>query len=115
MRVARFMDKRIDERDGVTTLPARITPDITRDLIKQIAMDIGKETVAYIDVMYPEAPAACSSTFRLSLRNTIYNEIMAALDVTDEGEITARLARRKKWRREWKAMWKKNREKRAVP
>lgn len=81
--------------------------DPTRALVKAIAMDIGKEVVAYIDVMYPEAPKACSSTFRLSLRNSIYNEIMAALEVTDEGQIIARLQDRKTWRRQWKAMWKR--------
>lgn len=82
----------------------------TRALVKAIAMDIGKEVVAYIDVMYPEAPKACSSTFRLSLRNSIYNEIMAALEVTDEGEIIARLKDRKEWRRKWKAMWRNIRD-----
>lgn len=78
-------------------------PDIV--LIKGIAMDIGKETVAYVEHMYPQAISATSSTFRLSLRNHIYNEIMAALKVTDPDEILARLARRKKHRREMKAKW----------
>lgn len=81
--------------------------DPARELVKAIAMDIGKEVVAYIDVMYPQAPAACASTFRLALRNSIYNQIMAALEVTDEGKIIARLQERKTWRRQWKAQWKK--------
>ncbi len=89
--------------------------DPARELVKAIAMDIGKEVVAYIDVMYPQAPAACSSTFRLALRNSIYNQIMAALEVTDEGQIIARLHDRKAWRRQWKAMWKKIRAKSANP
>ncbi len=76
-------------------------PNWSRDLIKQIAMDIGKETVAYIEVMYPQAIAETSSTFKLAVRNHIFNEIMAAISVTDEGEVIARLDRRKTFRRQW--------------
>ena len=82
----------------------------TRDLIKEIAMDIGKEVVAYIEVMYPEAIVATSSTFKLSVRNCIHNEIMAALEVNDEGAILARLAGRKKFRRQWTAGYRKIRK-----
>jgi hypothetical protein len=79
-------------------------------LIKGIAMDIGKEVVAYIDVMYPQAVEHTSSTFRLAVRNSIYNEIIAAMAVTDRDEVLARLELRKKQRREWKAQWTKIRE-----
>ena len=79
----------------------------SRDLIKEIAMDIGKDVVAYIEVMYPEAVKATSSTFKLSVRNCIYNQIMAAIEVTDEGKVIARLRNRKKFRREWTAMYRK--------
>ena len=68
-------------------------------------MDIGKEVVAYVERQYPQAVSAASSTFRLSLRNCIYNEIMAALEITDEAEILARLERRKKDRRDLKKQW----------
>lgn len=88
--------------------PATISP--TRDLISKIAMDIGKEVVTYIEVMYPKAVEATSSTFRLSVRNCIHNEIMAAIEFNDEGQIVERIERRKKFRREWKAAWKKIRE-----
>lgn len=82
----------------------------SRDLVKDIAMDIGKDVCAYVEVMYPEAVKAASSTFLLSLRNSIHNEIMAALDgPIDEASIRARLAARKKWRRDFKAQWKKRR------
>jgi len=70
-------------------------------------MDIGKETVAYVEVMYPEAIKAASSTFKLSLRNHIYNQIMAAIEVNDEGKIKDRLVDRKKSRREWLATYRK--------
>jgi hypothetical protein len=84
--------------------------DPNRALVKGIAMDIGKEVVAYVEYMYPQAVSATSSTFRLSLRNCIHNEIIAALEVTDRDEILARLAQRKKARREFKAMWSKGRD-----
>jgi len=73
-------------------------------LVRSIAMDIAKEVVAYVERQYPQAVSATSSTFRLSLRNCIYSEIIAALNVTDEAEILARLSRRRKERRRLKAM-----------
>lgn len=83
----------------------------SRELVKEIAMDIGKDVVAYIEVMYPKAIEATSSTFKLSVRNSIFNEIMAAIEVTDEGQIKARLRDRKKFRREWTAAYRKIRSK----
>lgn len=83
------------------------TLNVARSLVQQIAMDIGKDTVAYIEVQYPEAIRATSSTFKLSVRNHIYNQIMAALETTDADAIVARLADRKKHRREWTAQWRK--------
>lgn len=47
----------------------------------------------------------------LSVRNCIYNQIMAAIEVNDSGEITARLETRKKFRRQWTAAWRKIRGK----
>ncbi len=79
----------------------------SKELIKEIAMDIGKEVVAYIEVMYPQAIKSTSSTFKLSVRNCIHNQIMAAIEVNDEGQIRARLKDRKKFRREWTAAWRK--------
>lgn len=84
--------------------------DPARALVEAIAMDIGKEIVAYVEVMYPQAITATSSTFTLSLRNSIYNEIMAAIDVNEEGQIIARLQKRKKWRRKWVAIYRKLRK-----
>ena len=82
----------------------------SRELVKAIAMDIGKETVAYVEVMYPKAIEATSSTFKLSLRNHIYNEIMAAIKVNDEGQVVARLQDRKAFRRWWTAAYRKLRK-----
>lgn len=79
----------------------------SQELVKSIAMDIGKQVAAYIEVQYPKAVEAASSTFLLAVRNSIYNEIMAAIEVNDAGQITARLRERKDFRRQWKAAWKK--------
>ena len=76
--------------------------DPVRALIKAIAMDIGKEVVHHVEVMYPAAVTATPSTFKLSVRNHVYNEIMAAIAVTDEGQIVTRMADRKKFRRRMK-------------
>lgn len=91
-------------------LPAQMGP-WSDELIKEIAMDIGKEVAAYIEAMYPKAVEAASSSFLLSVRNSIYNEIMAAIEINDEGQIKARLQDRKKFRRWWKAQYRKIRKK----
>ncbi|QCO00540.1 hypothetical protein D3093_35440 (plasmid) [Azospirillum argentinense] len=85
--------------------------DADRELIKAIAMDIGKDVVAYVEVMYPKAVEATSSTFKLSLRNCVYNEIMAALEVIDADEIRTRLEERKKFRRQWTKTYRDLRKK----
>lgn len=89
--------------------PEQYVP-LTAEIIKAIASDIGKDTAAYISVMYPEAVKASSSTFLLSLRNHIFNEIMASVKYNDAGEIRVRLEERRKWRREWLAQWRKIRK-----
>lgn len=85
------------------------------DLFRAVAMDIGKEVAAYIEVMYPEAVKAASSTFLLALRNTVVNEIMAFKNPSplDGESVVDRLDRRAKWRREWKAMYKNIRKESA--
>lgn len=73
-----------------------------RDLIKEIAMDIGKAVAHHVETMYPDSVK--NKSMLLSIRNTTYNEIIAAIQVTDEGEIIGRLARRKKHRRKINSM-----------
>lgn len=85
---------------------------LPRELVKLIAMDIGKEMVAYIEVMYPDVWAAGNSGFRLSVRNHIHNDIMAAIKLHDEAAIMKWLADRKAHRREWLAQWRKIRSRR---
>lgn len=76
--------------------------DPTKALIRAIAMDIGKEVVHHIETMYPNAAAMLPGSGKLSVRNCVHNEIMAAIQVTDEGEIVARLHDRKAFRRKMK-------------
>lgn len=84
-------------------LPATTTPD--RELVKEIAMDIGKEAVSHLRVMYPAACATLGPSGQTSLRNCIHNEIMAALETMDADKIRARLERRKKQRRNLHKAW----------
>lgn len=78
------------------------------DLIKAIAMDIGKQVAHHIETMYPEAVRAASSTFLLSVRNTTHNEIMAAID--SEIDAGKRLVFHDKFRRYIRAQYKKIRK-----
>ena len=91
------------------TLPATPGP-WSRELVKEIAMDIGKEVVAHIELMYPRAIEATPGTFKLSVRNTVYNQIMAAIDVNDAGQIAARLKDRKRARTTLTAAYRKMRD-----
>lgn len=96
---------------SLPALTPSTNPSWSRELVKEIAMDVGKDVCGYVEWMYPKAVEATSSTFLLSLRNSIHNQIMAALDgPTDEVSIRERLAARKTWRRKFKALWKKGRE-----
>lgn len=74
-----------------------------RALIKAIAMDIGRDMVAYIEVMYPKAFEVTPSTFRISVKHHVYNDIVGLLDAnldTDE-KILAWLKERGDHRRRW--------------
>lgn len=84
---------------------------ISRDLIKEIGAQIGRDIAAYVEVMYPEAIKATSSTFKLSLRNSIHNAIVSIADLHDEASIRKRLADNEAFRKEWLAQWRKIRRK----
>lgn len=86
---------------------------ISRELIKAIAMQIGKDIVAYVEVMYPEAIKATSSTFTLSLRNSIHNKIVSIADLHDEAAIRKRLADNETHRKQWVGAYRKMRRKKC--
>ena len=46
------------------------------------------------------------STFLLSLRNHVYNEIMAAIELNDARAIRERIKDRQIFRRKWKAQYR---------
>jgi hypothetical protein len=81
----------------------------SRELVKQIAKDVGDAVIIHIELMYPAALTATPGTFQLSVRNCIFNEIMAAIEVNDAGQIAARIAHRKRLRRHLKTAYRKMR------
>lgn len=99
------MEKRNSQTTELAVISGPPTP-ISRDVIKQIAMDIGKQVASHIETMYPAAVAATSRSMLLSVRNCVHNEIMAALGEIDEEAILARLDRRKQERRRHRATWR---------
>ncbi len=100
-----------DKSESQATLPERVGgPLIPRDIVREIALDIGKEVAAHIETMYPAAIEATTPNMLVSVRNCVVNEIIAALDVIDEEEIRARLERRRNFRRQIRAAYRKIRE-----
>ncbi len=73
--------------------------DPTKELVKAIAKDIADEVAHHIKTMYPKAVLACPSTLLLSVKGCIQNEIMAAIQVNEQGQIISRLNERKKFRK----------------
>lgn len=80
-----------------------------RELVKDIAMEIGKEIASHIERMYPKAVEATSKNMLLSVRNSVHNDIMSAVDALESGEAEMWLMRRRKFRREIRALWRKTR------
>lgn len=80
-------------------------------LIEAMAMAVGKSLAAYVEVMYPEAIKAASSTFKLSIRNHVYNDIMHVATLHTEVEIRAWLEKNEAFRKEWLAGYRKMRRK----
>ena len=92
----------------MSQVPANI--DIDRQLISEVAMDIGKELVAYIERMMPEMWAEMNSGNKLSLRNHVHNDIMSVLKCRTETDYRSWLDRRKRQRRELLKMVRAYRE-----
>ena len=80
---------------------------ISQDIVRQIADDIGKEVASHIETMYPKAVEGAGKNMLVSVRGCVVNNIMAALETTDEQEILQRLADRKKFRRQSRAHQKR--------
>lgn len=80
--------------------------DLNKALVEAIAMDIAKEVAHHVELMYPKAVKATSPNMLKSIRGCVFNEVMGAIKVTDEGEIVARLYRRRAFRKKIKQMAK---------
>ena len=87
------------ETSNLPALQSTEPAPLSRDVIKDIAMDVGKQVAHHIETMYPAAVKATPSTFLLSVRNTVYNEIMAAIEHTTEEEMRASIERHRQHRR----------------
>lgn len=79
------------------TLPA--TVPWSREVVEEIARDIGDAVLAHVEIQYPSALHAAPSTFKVSLRNFVRNEILAAVGINDAGQAIARICERKRARR----------------
>lgn len=80
-------------------LPAVV--DFSEALVRQIAMDVGKQVAFHIETQYPgmfDAVAAKSAA--LSIRNTTYNSIMEAVKAANKGEVETMLKRHDAHRRD---------------
>ena len=92
----------------------RVAPaqDPRKALNSAIAMDVGKEMVSYLEVMYPDVFAKMNSGCRLSVRNHIHNDIIAALEIQGAANHMERLKERARFRREWLATYRNLRSRR---
>lgn len=58
-------------------LPA--VQDLSDEMIKALVMDIAKNVVSHLKFTYRDIITNAPSTFSLSIRNGIYNQIMATI------------------------------------
>ena len=82
------------------------TIDPRKAMNSAIAMDCGKEMVAYLEVMYPDVFEVMNSGCKLSIRNHIHNDIIAALEIQGTANHLERLKERAEFRRKWVATYR---------
>ncbi|MBR1230184.1 hypothetical protein JQ600_35405 [Bradyrhizobium sp. AUGA SZCCT0176] len=76
------------------------TVDFSEALVRQIAMDVGKQVVDHIEGQYPRMFEHVSqASASLSIRNTAYNAIMEAVKAANNGEVEQMLKRHDEHRR----------------
>ena len=97
----------------VTTPMPEKADGISRDLIKAMAMDAGKSLCAYLEVMFPQVWHGQNSGFKLSMRNHVYNDIMALVDLHSADAIKKRLAANEAHRKAWVGAYRKMRRKKC--
>lgn len=80
--------------------------DPRRALAFAVGLDMGKEMVAYLEVMYPDVFERMNSGCRLSIRNHIINDFVAAMEIVGAENHLERLKERARFRREWLATYR---------
>jgi len=86
-------------------LPA--TVDFSEAIVRQIAMDVGKQVVDHIEHAYsPMCDAVAWKSARVSIRNCTHNAVMEAVKAANKGEIEQMLERHDKHRREMRGLRK---------
>jgi len=82
----------------MSQVPARV--EFTEELVRQIAMDVGKQVVEHIEHAYPAmCEAVAWNSARLSIRNCTHNAVMEAVKAANEGAIEQMLFRHDAHRR----------------
>lgn len=72
----------------------------SEELVRKIAMDVGKEIVAHIEHAYPEMfTVVAEKSAKLSIRNTTYNAIISAVEAANRGESEEAIKRHDRQRR----------------
>lgn len=86
-------------------VPARV--EFTEELVRQIAMDVGKQVVDHIEHAYPGmCEAVAWKSARLSIRNCTHNAIMEAVRAANEGAVEPMLERHDEHRRAMRSLRK---------
>lgn len=77
----------------------------TDDIVRRIAMDVGKQVVEHLEWAHSDMVHAAGSwkSSRLSIRNCVYNNIMAAVAAADEGRYEEWIAHNDAHRRKMRA------------
>lgn len=88
--------------------------DPRKALNSAIAMDCGKEMVAYLEVSYPDVFERMNSGCKLSIRNHIHNDIIAAMEIVGTENHLERLKERQEFRRNWVAAYRAMRPKKLT-
>jgi len=81
----------------------------TDDIIRRIAMDVGKQVVEHLERVHGDMVRAAPSwkSSRLSIRNCVHNNIMAAVRAADEGRYEEWIAENDEHRRKMRAARRK--------
>jgi hypothetical protein len=77
----------------------------TDEIIRRIAMDVGKQVVEHIEWAHSDMVKAARSwkSSRLSIRNCVHNSIMSAVQAADEGRYEEWIANNDEHRRKMRA------------